>query len=227
LGQDGSAREHIDPAVAADRGRKLVIGGRVIEIDRARASAKFNALREERAGRNRGIARARADVERSNRTGFRRDYNRPVDVDNAAVRNRERARAKVADVHPRTVAPHGARAPVTVTVPREPAPLPMLAAKPVSLMTVPPFAIVSVPVPKLPMLSPPPGLLRPDGAHAGHRHRTSRAGRQSDGAATPTVHHAAVFDGQRARAQSADLDGVGIRPRGACAGYGHRALRAR
>ena len=26
-------------------------------------------------------------------------------------------------------------------------------------MTIPPFAIVSVPVPKLPMLSPPPGLL--------------------------------------------------------------------
>src|SRR4029077_3461164 len=97
-GQDGSAREHIDAAVAADRGRKLVIGGRVIEIDRARASAKFNALREERAGRNRGIARARADVERSNRTGFRRNYNRPVDVDNAAVRSRAADSAEVDDV---------------------------------------------------------------------------------------------------------------------------------
>ena len=50
-------------------------------------------------------------------------------------------------------------APVTVTVPCEPAPLPMLAVKAVLLMTVPPFAIVSVPVPKLPILSPPPGLL--------------------------------------------------------------------
>ncbi len=50
-------------------------------------------------------------------------------------------------------------APVTVTVPCEPAPLPMLAALGVSLMTVPPFAIVSVPVPKAPILSPPPGLL--------------------------------------------------------------------
>ena len=50
-------------------------------------------------------------------------------------------------------------APVTVTVPCEPAPLPMLAAKAVLLMTLPPFAIVSVPVPKLPILSPPPGPL--------------------------------------------------------------------
>ena len=50
-------------------------------------------------------------------------------------------------------------APVTVTVPCEPAPLPMLAVKAVLLMTVPPFAIVSVPVPKLPILSPPPGPL--------------------------------------------------------------------
>ena len=50
-------------------------------------------------------------------------------------------------------------APVTVTVPREPANSPMLALLGVSLMTVPPFAIVSVPVPKAPTLSPPPGLL--------------------------------------------------------------------
>jgi hypothetical protein len=35
----------------------------------------------------------------------------------------------------------------------------MLAAKAVLLMTIPPFAIVSEPVPKLSILSPPPGLL--------------------------------------------------------------------
>ena len=35
----------------------------------------------------------------------------------------------------------------------------MLAAKAVLLMTVPPLAIVRVPVPELPILSPPPGLL--------------------------------------------------------------------
>ena len=39
-------------------------------------------------------------------------------------------------------------APVTITVPSEPTPLPMLAAKAVLLMTVPPSAIVSVPVPQ-------------------------------------------------------------------------------
>ncbi len=49
--------------------------------------------------------------------------------------------------------------PVTVTVPREPAPSPILAVKAVLLMTVPPFSIVSVPVLKLPILSPPPGVL--------------------------------------------------------------------
>ena len=49
--------------------------------------------------------------------------------------------------------------PATLTVPCEPAPLPMLAAKGVVLMTIPPFVIVSVPVPKLPILSPPLGPL--------------------------------------------------------------------
>ena len=48
-------------------------------------------------------------------------------------------------------------APVTVTVPSEPAAWPMLAAKALLLMTVPPSAIVSVPEPKLPILSPPSG----------------------------------------------------------------------
>src|SRR5579863_2316753 len=49
--------------------------------------------------------------------------------------------------------------PVTVTEPCEPGPLPMLAAVKVALRTVAPFAIVSVPVPKLPTLSPPLGPL--------------------------------------------------------------------
>ena len=64
-------------------------------------------------------------------------------------------------------------APVTVTVPSEPAPWPMLAAKAVLLLTVPPFVIVSEPVPKLPILSPPDSrTVIPSGARAGHCHRT-------------------------------------------------------
>ena len=59
----------------------------------------------------------------------------------------------------------------------------MLAVNLVLLTTIPPFAIVSVPVPKLPMLSPPLESVDPTGARAGHRHRTRRAGGQSDGAA--------------------------------------------
>ena len=51
-------------------------------------------------------------------------------------------------------------APVTVTAPFEPIPLPILAVlAAVILMTLPPFAIVSVPVPKLPILRPPLGPL--------------------------------------------------------------------
>ena len=48
-------------------------------------------------------------------------------------------------------------APVTVTVPSESAPSPMLEAKVLLLMTVPPLAIVRAPEPKLPILSPPSG----------------------------------------------------------------------
>ena len=103
------AREHIDGAIATDRGRKHVVGGRVIEVDRPGAGAKCDARRRERAGCSRRIARARADVECSSRTGVRRDRNdRPDDI--AAVRNRERAGAQVANVKPRNVAPKGARA---------------------------------------------------------------------------------------------------------------------
>ncbi len=46
-------------------------------------------------------------------------------------------------------------APVTITVPVEPGNAPTLAMKAVLLLTVPPFAIVSEPLPKLPILSPP------------------------------------------------------------------------
>ena len=76
-GERGGAGEHIDGAVAADRGRKHVVGGCVIEVDRTGAGAKCDARRGERAGCRRRIARARADVECSSRTGVRRDRNRP------------------------------------------------------------------------------------------------------------------------------------------------------
>ena len=154
--QRGGAREHIDSTVAADRGRKHVVGGRVIEVDRTGASAKYDARRSERAGCSRRIARARADVECSNRTGVVRDHNRPGDK--AAVRNRERARARVANVHPRTVAPSGARAGHRHRTLRA-CTIADVGGEGVILMTVPPFAIVSVPVPKLPILSPPLGPL--------------------------------------------------------------------
>ena len=74
----GGAGEHIDRAVAADRRRKHVVGGRVIEVDRPGASAKCDARRVERAGCSRRIARTRADVECSNRTGGSGDQNRAV-----------------------------------------------------------------------------------------------------------------------------------------------------
>src|SRR5579863_5801864 len=50
-------------------------------------------------------------------------------------------------------------APVTVTAPCEPAPLPMLVTRGVMSMTLPPFAIVRAPAPKLPILNPPLGPL--------------------------------------------------------------------
>src|SRR3954454_16756033 len=50
-------------------------------------------------------------------------------------------------------------APATLTVPSEPALLPTLAVSAVLLMTVPPFVIVSAPVPKLPILNPPPAVM--------------------------------------------------------------------
>ena len=88
----GGAGEHIDGAGAADCRRKHVVGGRVIEVDRTGASAKCDARRVERAGCHRRTACARADVEGPSATAVRRDRNRPVD--NAAVRNRQRAGAQ-------------------------------------------------------------------------------------------------------------------------------------
>ena len=61
--------------VARDRGRKHVGAGCVIEVDRSGAGAKSDARRVERAGGSRRITHARADVEGSNCTGVRRDYN--------------------------------------------------------------------------------------------------------------------------------------------------------
>jgi hypothetical protein len=75
--QRSDAREHIDSTAAADRGRKHVVGGRVIEVDRTGSSAKCDARRRERAGRSRWAARARADVEGSNGAGVRRDHDTP------------------------------------------------------------------------------------------------------------------------------------------------------
>ena len=49
--------------------------------------------------------------------------------------------------------------PLTAAVPCEPVELPMLAVNPATLLSVPPFAIVSAPVPKLPMLRPGAGAL--------------------------------------------------------------------
>ena len=67
-GERGGAGEHIHRTVAADRRRKHVVGGRVIEVDRTGAGAKCDARRSERAGCSRRTARARADVECSNRS---------------------------------------------------------------------------------------------------------------------------------------------------------------
>ena len=98
-------------------------------------------------------------------------------------------------------------APVTVTVPCEPAHADVGGVKAVLLMTFPPFAIVSVPVPKLPILSPPPGLLFQMEPGPVTVTVPVELADQSDGAAAATVHRAAILDGKRARAQAADQEG--------------------
>ena len=93
-------------------------------------------------------------------------------------------------------------------------------------MTFPPFAIVSVPVPKLPILSPPLGpLIQMEPGPVTVTVPVEPADCPTE--PPPLLHRAAVLDGKRARAQAADHEGSGIRPAGARSGHRHRALRAR
>ena len=124
------------------------------------------------------IAGTCADVQRADRTGAPGDHKRPTARDSSIVRDRKRARAELPTLRPELLL-QAEPVPVTITVPCEPAALPMLAVKAVLLLTVPPLAIVSVPKPELPMLRPPPGLLFQVNP-PGHYHRTLRAGIQSD-----------------------------------------------
>jgi hypothetical protein len=117
-------------------------------------------------------------------------------------------------------------APVTVTVPCEPAPLPMLAVGGGVIDDHPTVRDRECARAKTADIEPAAWTVVPTGARAGHCHGTGRTDRQSDGAAAGTVHRTAVLDGKRARAQAADHDGSDVRPRGTRAGYGHRALRA-
>ena len=71
--QRGGAREHIDSTVAADRGRKDVVGGRGLKLIVPVPAPNATPRRSERAGCSRRIARARTDVECSN---WNRRYSR-------------------------------------------------------------------------------------------------------------------------------------------------------
>ena len=115
-------------------------------------------------------------------------------------------------------------APVTVTVPTPLGPVPMLAAKAVSLATVPPFAIVSLPLPKKPIPSPPPGLLFQVEPGPVTVMVPVEPGDNPIEPPPPLFTVPLFSIVARARAQAADHDGVGVRPRGA-AGYGRRAPR--
>ena len=88
-------------------------------------------------------------------------------------RDRERAGAKAADIEPAVPGPlfQVEPAPVTVTVPVEPARLSDEAAG--TLFTTPPSWMVSVPVPWPPTTTK--SDIRPSGARSGHRHRAIRA----------------------------------------------------
>ena len=97
-------------------------------------------------------------------------------------------------------------APATLTVPSEPAPLPMLVTRGVISMTLPPFVIYECACAKTADIEPVAWSVDPTRCRAGHRHRTRRAGRQTDGAAA-TSHRAAVLDGQRACALAANHGG--------------------
>ncbi len=226
-GQDRGACEDIDSTAAADRRCKHIIGGCVIEVDRAGSSAKCDARRNERAGGSRRIAHARADVECSHRASVRRDRNGGRD-DIAAVRNCERAGARVANPNSRNVAPKGARAGHRHGTVRactvadvadeggdidDPSAIRDCECARAKTADVEPAA-----------WSVGPGRARPD-----HRHRASRAERQSDRAAA-TAHavlsRAAVLNCKRARAPTTDHDASGTRPAGARTSHRHRALSA-
>ena len=103
----------------------------------------------------------------------------------------------------------------------------MLAVKAVLLMTIPPFVIVSMPVPKLPILSPPPGLLFQ--VEPGPVTVTVPV----EPTDNPTEPPPALFTVPPFWMVSVPVPKpptttvTDVRPRGACAGYGHRALRAR
>ena len=156
--QRGGAREHIDSTVAADRGRKHVVGGRVVEVDRTGASAKCDArVAVSVPGAAAGLP-AGAPM-----------LSVPIEPALFAITT-----LGVATMPPSAIVSvpvpelpilipamslQREPAPVTVTVPCEPAPSPMLVRRGVISMTLPPFAIMRVPVPKLPILSPPCGPL--------------------------------------------------------------------
>src|SRR5262245_32604814 len=98
---------------------------------------------------------------------------------------------------------------------------------PSELLTAPPFAMMSVPVPPaLPTerLPEPSSQLEPG---AGHRHRALPRALRPGGAdgAAGTGHQSAVGDGQHADAELTDNEAADGVPAGAGAGHRHRALR--
>ena len=92
-------------------------------------------------------------------------------ADNAAVCDRERALARIADVRPRTVAPSGARAGHGHRALRACTGADVGGEGGV-IDDRPTVRDRSAPVPKAPILSPPSGLLFHVEPRAGHRHRT-------------------------------------------------------
>ena len=128
--------------------------------------------------------------------------------------NRERARAPVANVHPQIVDPGRARA-RSATVPREPAPLPML----VRLAGLAMLNIDDRPTvrnrqcarAKTADIESSAWSVDPVELRAGHQDRTDRAASQSDGTAA-AVHRAAVLDCKSPRALAANHHASSIRP---------------
>ena len=131
------AREHINSTVAADRGRKHVVGGRVIEVERTDASAKCEARRRERPGRSRpGLPAAAPILTVPIAPVFAAITIGAVTMPPSAI-----VSVPVPELPILTPAMSLQRepAPVTVTVPCEPAPLPMLVTKGVISITLPPL----------------------------------------------------------------------------------------